>query len=239
MKISKVNQVENFEKLIVFCNTQSAVYKPSKASIQLTALSALLTQAQQSLRATDGARTAYENAVNSRKPLFAGLPKLAARIVDALVASGASKAVITDAIAIKNRLHGPVRKLVPVTTPGTPNTTTNQYRYGMSHLDLASRIESMEQLINRVVMEPLYKPNENDLKVASLQALVQQLKVANRQVMNAYTSEKNARRLLNGVLYQANGVYENARLVKAYLRSVFGNTSAAYKEVVDLTFTSK
>jgi hypothetical protein len=239
MKKSRVNQVENFEKLIVFCNTQSAVYKPSKASIQLDALSTLLTQAQQSLRAADGARTAYENAINGRQSLFVGLPKLASRMIDALKASGVSAEVVTDANSIKNRLYGASRRLVPTTASNAGATVPASYQYGVSHRDLASKIENFERLVNRVTVEVLYKPNENDLKPASLATLVQQLRTANRAVMNAYMAMKNANRQLGVLLYASGGVYENARMVKAYLSSVFGKGSGQHKEVTLLKFTNK
>jgi hypothetical protein len=238
MKKSKVNQVENFEKLMVFCNTQSAVYKPSKASIQLAALSALLTQAQQSLRAADGARIAYQNAINARQPLFAGLPKLAARVIEALKAVDAPMETVKDAIAIKNKLTRAKRKLLPAPA-GNGTAEPDKYRYGLSQLDFASKIENVEQLVNRVVAEALYKPNENDLKVASLAAFVQQLRTANRTVMNAQAALRNANRQLDVVLYQRAGVHNTAQLVKAYVRFMFGKGSAQDKDVSSLEFIKR
>ncbi len=238
MKNSKVNQVENFEKLIVFCNTQSAVYKPSKASLQLAALTTLLAQAQQSLKAADVARTQYENAINTRQPLFAALNKLASRVVDALRASGASAEVLQDAVAIKNRFNGSTKRLLTSAVEAVPAVEPT-YRYGLSQLDFASKIENFERLVNRVSAELLYKPSEAELKPAALLTLAQQLRAANRNVINAYMSMKNANRLLNEALFNSSGVSENAQLVKVYLRSVFGKGSQQSKEVAQLEFVRR
>jgi hypothetical protein len=238
MKNSKVNQVENFEKLIVFCNTQSAVYKPSKASIQLAALTTLLTHAQQSLKAADVASIQYENAINTLQPLLAALNKLTSRVVDALRASGASAEVLRDALAIKNRFNGSTRRLLPVATETVP-AAGPFYGYGRSYLDFASKIENFEGLINRVSAEPLYTPSEEELKPATLLDFAQQLRTANRNVMNANVALKNANRLVNEALFNSSGVSENAQLVKAYLRSVFGKGSQQHRDVSQLEFVKR
>jgi hypothetical protein len=238
MKNSKANQVENFEKLIVFCNTQSAVYKPSKVSIQLAALTTLLTQAQQSLKAADVARMQYENAINARQPLFASLPRLTSRMVDALRASGASAEVVQDAVTIKSRFKSGTKRLLTPAAETAP-ATEPVYRYGLSQLDFASKIENFERLVNRVSAEVLYKPNEADLKATALTALAQQVRTTNRNVINTYMAMKDTNRLLNVVLFNNSGLFENAQLVKAYVRSVFGKSSQQGKDVAQLEFVKR
>jgi hypothetical protein len=146
---------------------------------------------------------------------------------------------VKDAIAIKNKLTRAKRKLVPIPASGNGTAEPDKYRYGLSQLDFASKIENVEQLVNRVVAEALYKPNENDLKVASLAAFVQQLRMANRTVMNAQAALRNANRQLDVVLYQRAGVHNTAQLVKAYVRFMFGKGSAQDKDVSSLEFIKR
>jgi hypothetical protein len=243
MKKSKVNQVENFEKLLVFCNTQSAVYKPSKASIEVAALNTLLTQAQQSLKAADVSRTAYENAINARIPVFRVLPRLASRIIDALKASGAPAEVIKDAVAIKSRFRSQAKRLVTPDQNVSPDGNASQgeplYQRKISQLDFASKVENFERLVNRIAVEPLYKPNETDLQLTALDDFAKQLRTTNKNVINAYMTMKNANHLLNSLLYSTHGIYENAQAVKAYIRSVFGRGSTQHKEIAMLKFVKR
>jgi hypothetical protein len=243
MKKSKVNQVATFEKLLGFCNAQIAVYKPSKTSIQVAALETLLTQAQQSLKAADVSRTAYENAINARQPVFSTIPALAGRVIDALKASGASPEVVKDAMAIRSRFNSPAKRLVTPAQNGLPDGNAQQgetiYQRRLSQLDLASKVENFERLVNRVSVEPLYKPNETDLQPAVLGMFVTTLRASNANVIGTFMAMKNANRALNALLFQATGIHGTAMATKAYLRSVFGKGSSEYREVGQFKFIKK
>jgi|GEM_PF-6420522 len=242
MKNSKVNQVATFEKLLGFCNNQSSVYKPSRSSLQLTALNNLLTQAQQLLKAADAARIVYENAGNTRNALFKSLSRFATRIMDSLKVSGASQDVINDVTLIKRKLSGATKRFRTVGNGDSGNNThppDGPQQRSVSQLDFASRVENFERMVNRIAMEAAYKPNEADLQVTSLLAFATQLRVAHRNVVTAYIAMKTANRSLNVALYGSHGIHENGRAVKTYLRSVFGSTSSHYAEVAGYEFIIK
>lgn len=245
MKYSKVNQVAAFEKLLGFCNAQGAVYKPSKASIQMAALNSLLIQAQQSLREADVTRTAYENALNARQPVFQSLPKLASRIVDALIASGASPEVVQDAGAIRRRFSSRGKVLIPSAEQIIPPSKLEgpeqggTYQRRISQLDLASKVENFERLVNRVTAEPLYAPNETELTIDALTTFAIQLRTLNRNVIITYEAMRNSRRTLNAILFSKTGIHGTATVTKAYIRSVFGKGSSQHKEISSYQFTRK
>lgn len=239
MKKSKVNQVENFEKLLVFCNTHSAVYKPSKESLQMTALNSLLTQAKQTLKAVNGARITYENSLSAREKKLAELPRLAGRVVEALRASGASAEVLNDAAQLRNRITGArTRKLIQPASDGAPPVSVVKV-YGISQQDIASRIENFERLVLRLASEASYQPAEEVLQTSTLQALVRQLRSLQRNVINAYTLLKNVTRTQNSLLYDREGLYEHYIWVKAYISSLFGKGSAELKEIQQLAIVKK
>lgn len=239
MKKSKVNQVENFEKLLVFCNTHGAVYKPSKESLQPTALHALLTQAQQTLKAVNGARITYENSLSAREQKLADLPRVASRVVEALKASGASAEVLYDAAQLRNRITGTrKRKLLKPASESVP-PAGEEKSYSSSHQDIASRIENFDRLTLRVARETAYQPVEEALQVSTLQTQVRHLRALQRNVMNAYMHLKNVMRTLNSLLYDKNGLFEQSVWVKAYISSLFGKGSAELKEIQQLVFVRK
>jgi hypothetical protein len=86
--------------------------------------------------------------------------------------------------------------------------------------------------------EPLYAPNENDLKITAITAMINDFKVKNTAVINATTALSNARISRNDILYKkTTGLVDIAKEVKAYVKSAFGATSSQYKQVSKLKFT--
>jgi hypothetical protein len=239
MKANKANQVATFEKLLGFCNEQKTVYNPSKASIQVAALGTLLTQSQNQLKAADVSRIAYENAVNARQTAFSTLQQKASRIIDALVASGASAETLADARAIRRKLKAHPKVLVPppAKTASADVTEPEEKVYrSISQLDRASMIKNLEMLISRVSAEPLYKPNETDLSIAALNTYAAHLRTANKNVISTYEALRTANRILNQTLYGANGICGIGRATKAYIRSVYGFSSIEHKAIAMFQF---
>ena len=91
-----------------------------------------------------------------------------------------------------------------------------------------------------MVQGPTYNPNENELKMAQLQAKVAQLETSKTQWINAYTEYSNAIIDRDNVLYGKNtGLVRTALKVKGYFKSVFGASSAQFKQVRGLVFRGK
>lgn len=232
--------VANFEDLISFCTGYGATYNPVKVSIQLPALNALRTTAQGTIAGVTAAATAFINATNARVILFDPIKKLATRIVAALAATDASDEMIEDAKTINRKIQGS-RKSKKDETPPPENpdpdapqpdgTSTSQQSYD-------SLIENFARLVDLVASEPTYTPNEVELQVVTLTALVTDMRAKNTDVINATTSLSNRRILRNKTLYEdKTGLYDIAQEVKKYVKSVFGATSPEYKQVSKIKFT--
>lgn len=239
MKNNKSNKVATFDKVLGFCNAQGAVYNPSQESIQVAALNSLLTTAREKLKAADVSLTAYENAVNERKPVFRDLTKLACRIVAALEVSDTPTEVLEDVKAIKRRFYHPgkvpVRPSPQVTLPDGTVTVEEKYRRRLSHLDFATRVENFQKLLHRVSMVPSYNPNEADLKLDALNAALTKADDCNRNVISTFIAMKNDMLALN--TFMSEKMYVAVKAVKAYIRSVFGRNSGEYKQVVQFKFS--
>jgi hypothetical protein len=238
MKNNKSNKVATLDKVLGFCNAQGAVYNPSQESIQVAALNSLLTSAREKVKAADVSRTAYENALNARQPVFRELTKLASRVLDALEVSGAPQEVIDDVKAIKRRFYSPAR--VPAKSsqqgmlPDGSGKAEGKYQRRLSQLDYATRVENFQKLIHRVNAISVYKPNEADLKITALNEVLAKADECNRNVISMFIAMKNDMRELNALLSEK--VYVAVKTIKAYIRSVFGRNSAMYKEVVQFKF---
>ena len=85
--------------------------------------------------------------------------------------------------------------------------------------------------------ESSYAPNENDLKVTTVQAKIADLTVKNTAVATAYTTIINSRIARNETLYSdTTGLVETANEVKKYVKSVFGATSPQFAQVKGIEF---
>ena len=101
-------------------------------------------------------------------------------------------------------------------------------------------VDHFAQLVATLTAEPRYLPNEAELKVTALNALLTDLRAKNTAVINAYTALSNARIARDKTLYaETTGMLDVAQGVKLYVKSLFGTTSAQYKQVSALKFLSR
>jgi hypothetical protein len=236
--------VANFEDLISICTGYGTAYNPTKSSIKIAAMNTLLTSARNSLQSLKTAKTALDNATNTREIAFAGLKKTSTRIVNALQATDATKQTINDAKTVNRKIQGQRadKKKPPVPTPVPGNTPveTLPIQISVSQQSYDNLVDHFTKLIQVVSTEPLYIPNENDLKTAQLNTQLTNLKTSNTAVINAHTAFSNAKISRDGVLYATNtGLYDVACEVKKYVKSVFGATSPQFHQVSKVHFTSR
>jgi hypothetical protein len=233
--------VATFEDLISFCTGYGATYNPSKAAIKLAALNTLLTGAQAALQAVKPAKTTYDNATNAREIVFKPVRPLATKMINALAATDAAQQTIDDARTINNKVQGRRAKAIDAPTPEAvaagaqpvKTSSTSQQSYD-------KMIDHIAQLIALLTAEPKYLPNENELKVASLNTLLSDMKAKNTAVINAYTAVSNVRIARDKFLYaDISGLVDTALAVKQYVKSLFGATSPQYKQVSKLKFSKR
>ena len=240
--------VANFEDLISFCTAYGATYNPVKATIKLAALNTLWTTAQGNIAAVVTASTAFINATNARQITFYPLKPLATRIINAFSATDATDEAIADTKTINRKIQG-ARKgdngknLNPPATPSPGNPTLpaapDHNQISVSQQSYDSLLENFKKLTSLVASEASYKPNEVELKIATLSALAANLSAKNTSVINATTDISNARIARDKTLYASKtGLYDTAQEVKKYVKSVFGATSPQYKQVSRIKFTA-
>lgn len=231
MKTGNVKQVAAFGKLVGICNDLGASYNPSKAALTPTALATLLEQAQQNLEAVNGARANFVLAINARQESYAGIYKLMSRVVRAVASAESSRENIRDARMLRHLLApkstAKKSKLAAVgETPGAAVVSISS-----SRLDYDGQADTLARMISLVQGMPAYAPNEPDLQVEGLKALLSDLKMKSLVVANTANALANARISRNKVLNGKGGVFETATAVKEYIRSVFGVRSEPAKEL--------
>jgi len=230
-----VKNVANFESLIDLCTVFGTMYNPGSSHIQLPILQTKATEALAVLQATRLAKVNYDDATNAREITFESLKKLSTRIINALKATTATSQKIDDAKAIARKLQGTYKKspvaAAPVEGEVTPRTNSvAQQGYG----DL---LENFTRLVGVIATEPLYLPNEEDLKLPTLNALIVNLKASSTVVTNMEHNYSTARIQRDEMLYAPHtGMVDVALAAKVYIKSCFGATSPQYKQLGGLEF---
>ena len=231
--------VTNLESLITSIIALETSYTPSRDSIKLPALQALLTASTESLNAVNIAQAAYSNAVAARKVAFEPFSKLITRVMNSLKASGASTQVVQSARTIVRKLQGrrASAKITEEEKKALEAEGKEVNQISASQMSFDNRIENFDRLIMLLSSIPLYNPNEAELKVETLKALHNQLKEKNTEVILPIVQLSNSRIARNKILYSENtGLVDVALDSKTYIKSIFGATSPQYKQISKLRF---
>lgn len=228
--------VTALEKMILKATAMGALYNPSKAAIKLSALQALWTSAKADYAAVSTAATPFNNAVNDRILVFENYKTFATQIVAAFSSSSdANPQKVKDLKTINRKIQGtrtPKKELNPVEPDAiVPETiSASQQSYDM-------RYDHFVKLVDILISETTYAPNEPELKLAAIQAYKANLLAANTAVATAHETVNNTRIKRDKTMYKdTTGLYDVQLLVKEYVKSALKATSIQYKQMVAISF---
>ncbi len=203
------------------------------------------TAALTAIQAVNTSKTAYDNATNAREIVFSTLKKLSTRIVNALEATAATQQTIDDAKSANRKMQGKrsaaikAPSAVADSTDPSVTVTVEVKSHSVSQLSFDGLVDNFSKLIQIVATEPSYTPNENELKVATLNTLLASLKASNTAVITTNTTYSNSRISRNTALYAPDtGMVDIALEVKKYVKSLYGSSSAQYKQLTGLKFSA-
>ena len=234
--------VANFNELISFVRGYGEAYNPSNEKITLTTLQGIATEAKTAFDTMYATEGPYNNAVAAREVAFDPLSKLVTRVMNMLKVSGVSEEVYDSVLTVARKIRGQ-RATPKTTTPATAEDgeeTTETKTRSTSQMSYDSREENFAKLIQLLVAIPEYAPNEEELQVATLTTLSNNLQEKNNDVINAEVPLSNARIARDKVLYAPKtGLVETAGNVKTYVKAIFGATSRQYKQISKLRFVQR
>ncbi len=236
---SHAKNVTNFDSLISAVITIGNGYNPSKDSIKLPALQSLLSVANESLIALKNAESANSTAIDVRELAFKPTGSLFTKINNALKASGSSVQADETAKTIFRKLQG--KRASAILTDEEKKALEAEGKevnqISASQMGYDERVDNFEKLISLLQTIPEYNPNEEELKIETLQGIFTDLKTKNSEVVKTNFVLETARGTRNDVLYKPlSGIVDISSDVKSYIKSVFGATSTQYKLVSKLRF---
>jgi hypothetical protein len=238
-EVGHAKNVANFEDLINTCTGYGATYNPVNTALQISALTAQYTNADNLIDNVVTATDNYNKAVGIRQAEFEPLQKFATKLVNAYIAVNPSKQNIANAKTINV-------KVVPVSTGPTtekiiaPPVVETPKDISASQQSYDQLVEHFSKLVTLLSADPLFLPNEVPLQSASLNAKLIALKTSNTNFGIAYTAVTNTRIARDHALYDKTvGLCDTAQTVKAYVKSVYGASSPEFKMINKIQFKSR
>jgi hypothetical protein len=232
-----IQKWQAFNELIGFCSGFGGKYNPGRQNLRIENLQAQKEAVSLVLEKVKETKVHFINEVNERKQVFAQLPALSSRVLRAMEASGASAERLSSARMLLNSILGKAKNAPAATTKeSTPSEGAIAKRSSLS-MSYWSKVDAFSQLVRMASSEPLYQPNEPELSLAGLTAKLGEMEVMNQRVSQARVQWSNAMTQRDNLLKgKEDSMKESGRLVKIYLRSVFGFNSPEYAQVKGIKF---
>lgn len=233
-----IKNVTSFSMLETKCGNYGVKYNPPNPMIKMSAITNKLSESRAGQDLVDNILEDYQKSSNHRYYIFKDVPALAARIVSSLIASGATEETVKDAQYLLRKLQG--RRAVKIETP--PAATEGEEVKTPKTISASQRsVDNQEGFFSRLVIlvskDPFYSPNEGDLKVDNLLLLIAAMEGSNKEVIEAEEKLADARKNRDYILYHpVTGLVNLAKLVKEYVKSLFGSASREYKEMNSIYF---
>lgn len=226
--------VANFKQLINGCVGLGSLYNPPVPDLQIRELWVLHANAEEALKKVHNARADYHRATAERELTFKKVKPLAVRIISMLTLTKALTQTVDDARAIKRRLEGRRATPVAATNPDMVGAGARPVkRLSVSQQSYVMLAEHFADLLILVSNQPFYDPNEEDLKVRSLQAFLLELREKNNAVVRTSIVLFSARTARDRILFgKGTGLKDVAATIKSYTKSRLGSRSAQAKELL-------
>jgi len=235
-EVGHARNIQNFQSLISFVTGYGGVYKPSNAQISLTNLTAALTLANTAMDEVTAKLGTSKTSINTRQNVFAPLSTTVSRAVNYYASTGAAENSIADVRSLKRKIDGKRASPKPVDNPNTPENEADA-SHSAAQTSYTQRVEHLDNMIAIYQGDALYIPNEADLTIAGLQALSSSMKAATQSVIDSYTDVSNARITRKNAMYDGSTcLFDLQKMVKAYVRGLFGPSSSEYKQISGLRF---
>lgn len=240
---------ENFKVLISRCTGFGSRYNPVNPIITLSAINASSESCVTAMGKINVLETKHTKVIDEREKVFNPLSAYITRVNNAAEAIGLEDVHIADIKTITRKLQGkrakPKKKVdadaaaaEPTAANETPSDMPNYV--SASQMGFDNRIENFKRLFVFLSSIPEYVPNEEDLTLQSMEAILQKMIQTNADVVDVYTELNNARIDRNKILYDDKvGICDVAGIVKKYVLTVFGPTSPEYKSVKGIKFTKR
>ena len=250
--------VAALDKVLGLATQVGDSYKPGNASIERTALAALLEESRKSIAAVLKAEGDLIRAINERQHAFDALPLLGMQIMDMAEMCDMNQKDLNDldkmrkhfrsqpfkGTALHSRSSGQV---MPSETFGTQGEQQNASATSASspeipvrnnrQLSFGQKVVTLESIVQFLEGSASYTPTEPAFTIAGLKETLTALHAHNDAVTQAKSAFVTARAQANSMIFnRSTGVFGKARKAKKYLRTILGRNTDQYRSISKVKF---
>jgi len=215
-------------------------HSSGNASIERTALTALLEESKKSVSAVHKAKADHLLAINKRQEAFAMLPQLGMHIFLHAECNGMNDKDLADLDALRKRFRGQPFKsgkslAAKEMSEDVENVSTRKNR----QLSFVQKVGTLEAIINLLDGHPAY-PTDAEWSVDALKVRLAELQQHNITVGETRGLLTQARTKAKGLVFnRRTGILGIARMTKRYLRLILGANADLYKSISRIKFKSQ
>lgn len=227
--------IGNFRILIDQVSAE-ANYHPANPKLAKAALETLYTAGLTAANNVPLTQAPNKLAITNRQDGFAEVRSRFVRANNSLQASGATKGEIADAKTSLRKLTGARKTAKVKDDPATPEDESKASK-SASQMSYDNQLGNAAAFLAILSNIPAYNPNEPDLKIAALQAMLTDLQAKNNNVSSTAVALSQARGVRDQLLYLSeDSIVAIGLLVKTYVRAAFGADHQLYKQIKGLQF---
>lgn len=221
------NNVANFKLLIDECSSFGSKYQPSNVDLSIGSMTSLWTSGNDAHVALTNALINSKTPIAARTTLFTPVNKLVTKTLNYFESTKASKQLKSNAKTIADRIRGAAK----VDKQENPDDVS------VSHQGFVQKQDYFRQLLELYKSDANYAPNEDELKIATLQTLSDEMKKSNDNIGTIIAPLGNALIARNKALYSPEtGLVDVAQLSKDYVQGVYGASAPETKNVRKIKF---
>lgn len=249
--------VAALDKVLGLAAKVSDSYKPSNASIDRTALTALLEESRKSVTAVLKAEGDLVSAINKRQEAFDKLPLLGTQIMGLAESGGMNQSDLQDLNKMRKRFRSQPFSAGILRNNGTAQKTSSggQAEQTISEVSSASgdtsvrknrqlsydnKVVTLESIIKFLEVHPSYNPAEPEFTIAGLKEKLAALHAHNTAINDAKSELIRSRVQAKKMIFDhQTGITGKARMTKKYLRTILGANTEMYKSISRIKFKTK
>ena len=234
-EVGHAKNVANLQKLTEQV-TVYTLYNPPVDNLKVANLTALYTTASTKLSEVEDKRNSNKNAITLRQSAFENLKSTCTKIINHLEILGLPQGTIDQAKSLNRTIQGGQKKTTTPPEEGKEEVKTASTSR-QSYTQQAENFGILLQLLGTI---SAYNPNEDDLKLATLNTYKESLMSATQSVDQTEAELNNKLIERDNILYaDRTGLYTIAQNVKKYVKSIYGATSPEYTNVSSIEFTTR
>lgn len=221
--------IANFNELVQHCQSFGTSYNPAIAELRLADLQRYASNAEAQLTTVHAANAAHKDNIAQRAALYKDLNALTTRLRNAVQVYDILPQIQQQVVTFTKKLQGiSSRKKATAESPDPDATTvaTEPKTISTYQTSFEQRVNTLDKIVQTLANQPQYQPNEPDLQVTSLAALVQDIRTLNIRTAASEITQKTALVTLQNLLHNDDtSLRKLTAKVKLYTKSVFGSQS--------------